>query len=432
LRNPTTCRQAARAPRPGAFPQAELRAYLRGLVRRRAILPTGPALFRRIVLPLATAALGIACLSAPAAAAPVPAGPPTAPVVTPSTTDSIVVGTPMTMAISPGSAADQVYGYAWTWQPSANVPTYAALPACGTDGAIHFVCGSSVTVRVSPEEPPAARFTVWAFDAAGNRSVGSTVTVNTIGAIGALYPVTHQWTTDDFYSVPLAADCGVGRVTVRCVPDTVGVDAGHPNGARPLLLPPGVTWDGSGGRIPGVLTFGAGNRLPAGTPGPVVDTRQSFTAGAWLTPTAMPTGGPATAVAQRGAGGTGFGLGLDSAGHWQFRVHSAAGDAVAVAVETAGPGSPVYVAGVADAVNHELRLYEDGALAAVAGFAPATGHAPEGVATVGGRLAGTVLTERWTGQVGNPVLAQAPLTGVGIAQLAYESFFPGSSDWDLN
>src|SRR6185312_14835481 len=102
---------------------------------------------------------------------------------------------------------------------------------------------------------------------------------------------------DQFWTVPPAAECGAGGSTVGCVPDTAGVDAQHPNGARPLLLPPGVTWDGSGVGVPGVLTFGAGNRLPAAALGAVVDTRQSFTAAAWLTPNAL-SGAPATAIAQ--------------------------------------------------------------------------------------------------------------------------------------
>jgi hypothetical protein len=401
-------------------------------VRRRAI-STGSGLLRRVVVPLATAALGVACLAAPAAADPALAPPPAAPVVTPSTTDPVDVGTPMTMSIAPGSATDQVYGYAWTWQPSSNAPTYDALPPCGTDGAIHFVCGSSVTVRVSPEEPPFARFTVWAFDASGNRSAASTTEVNAFDDVTARYPVTHQWTTDQFWTVPPAADCGPGRLTVDCVPDTAGVDARHPNGARPLLLPPGVTWDGSGGGVPGVLTFGPGSRLPAGTLGTVVDTRQSFTAGAWLTPSASPAGAPATALAQEGLGGTGFGLGLSADGSWQFRVHGASGDAVASAPGTAFPGFAAYVAGVADAINHEVRLYVNGGLASVAGFTPATGHALDGAATVGGRLVRTgVVAERWTGQVGNPVLAQASLSGRAVSSLSSESFFPGLPDGGLD
>jgi len=134
--------------------------------------------------------------------------------------------------------------------------------------------------------------------------------------------------------------------------------------------------------VPRVLTSGAGNRLPAGTLGAVVDTRQSFTAGAWLTPSASPAGAPATAVAQEGLSGTGFALGLTGDGHWQFRVHTTSGDAVAVAAGTAGPGLPVYVAGVADAINREVRLYVNGGLASIAGFTPARGQAPDGVATV--------------------------------------------------
>jgi hypothetical protein len=399
-------------------------------VRRRAILPTGPGLLRRVVLPLATAAVGVACVVAPAAAAapaPAPTGPPTAPVVTPSTTDPVAVGTPMTMAIAPGSAADQVVGYAWTWQSSSNAPTYSTLPSCGSGdatGGIHFVCGSSVTVRVSPEEPPFAEFTAWAFDASGNRSVASTVAVSAVHDVVALYPVTHQWTTDQFGTVPAPADCGAGGVPVECVPDTAGVDDPHPNGAQPLLLPAGVTWDGSGGGVPGVLTFGSADALPARTLGAVVDTRQSFTAGAWLTPTAALAGAPATAIAQAGAGGTGFELGLTADGRWQLRVHGS-GEAAAVAASGTSAGVPVYVAGVADAVNRELRLYVNGGLASIAGFTPAKGQAPDGVATVGGRMVRGGVAERWTGQVGNPVLAQASLAGMDISMLSSESFFWG-------
>jgi hypothetical protein len=164
--------------------------------------------------------------------------------------------------------------------------------------------------------------------------------------------------------------------------------------------------------------------VPAGTLGAVVDTRQSFTAGAWLTPSASPAGAPATAVAQRGRGGSGFELGLSADGRWQFRVHGA-DEAAVVAASPTSPGVPVYVAGVADAVNRELRLYVNGTLASVAGFTPARGHAPDGVATVGGRPARTGVAEPWTGQVGNPVLAQAALTGLDVSLLSSESFFWG-------
>jgi hypothetical protein len=74
----------------------------------------------------------------------------------------------------------------------------------------------------------------------------------------------------------------------------------------------------------------------------------------------------------------------------------------------------------------------NGGLASIVAFTPAKGHAPDGVATVGGRSARSGLAERWTGQVGNPVLAQAALTAGGISSLSNEVFFPGSPDWDLN
>jgi hypothetical protein len=344
----------------------------------------------------------------------------------------------MTMAIAPGNAADKVYGYAWTWRSPGGAPVYSSLPSCGSaGGGIHFVCGSSVAVRVAPVQPLFAEFTVWAFTAGGQRSPARTVIVNTVHDIPALYPVTHQWTTDQYSAVPAVSNCGDGGVTVACVADTAGVDTQHPNGARPLVLPPGVTWDGSGGvngGVPGVLTLGSANQLPAATLGSVVDTRQSFSVGAWLTPTASPAGAPATAVAEEGPGGTGFELGLTGDGHWQFRVHSASTSAIA-ALEgsAASAGVPVNVAGVADAVNRELRLYVNGSLATVVGFAPAPGHSPDGAATVGGRVGRTGVEERWIGQIGNPVLAQAALPAVDLSALSFESFFPHSNpDWDLN
>jgi VCBS repeat-containing protein len=228
--------------------------------------------------------------------------------------------------------------------------------------------------------------------------------------------------------VPAAADCGAGGVPVECVPDAVGVDEQHPNGAHPLVLPPGVTWDGSGsgGGVPGVLTFGAGTQLPAATLASVVDTRQSFSAGGWLTPAASPAGAPATAIAQTGAGGTGFELGLTADGHWRFAVHTASRSAVVQAGASTAAGIPVYVSGVADGVNRELRLYVNGDLAATAGYTPAKGQPPDGVASVGGRLTRSAVAEPWTGQIGNPVLAPEALTRLDLAQLSNETFFWGS------
>jgi hypothetical protein len=396
--------------------------------RRPPARPAETGRGHRLLLLLGAVALGVGLLASPAVAAPATtAEPPAAPAVTPSTTGPVGVGTPMTMRVAPGSSSDRVYGYAWTWQSASGAPTYSTLPSCGSDeasGGVHFVCGSAVTLRVSPEEPPFARFTVWAFDATGNRSAPTTTSVNATTDGTALYAVTHQWTTDQYWTVPPPATCGVGPVSLRCVPDTAGVNSLHPNGASPLLLPPGVTWDGSGSGVPGTLTFGPADRLPAGTLGTVVDPRQSFSAGAWLTPTAAAAATAETAVAE-GLGRTGFELGLGPDGRWQFRVRSASGSATAVAAGTAGVGIPVYVSGVWDAVNREVRLYLNGTLASVTGFAAHGGPAAVGGVTVGARPARSGMSEGWTGQVGNPVVSQATLTSGQIRQLSDESFFPG-------
>lgn len=399
--------------------------------RRPAALSAVLSRPRRLSFLLGAVALALSVLAIPTAASASTGLPLAAPVVTPSTTGPVAVGSPMTMTIAPGSATDHPLGYLWTWQFGATMPVYSAPPSCASgdqDGGYHLICGSSVSVRVSPEEQGFARFTVWALDARGNASPRATVDVDAIDDPAALYPLTHQWTTDQFGIVPPAARCATDRVTVDCVPDTAGVDSLHPNGAQPLQLPPGVTWDASGGGVSGVLTFGSGTRLPAATSDAVVDTRRSFAVGAWLTPSVSPSGTPATAVAEEGPGGTGFELGLTGSDQWQFRVHTASGDSVALAAGTAGYGYPVYLAGVADVINHELRLYFNGTAAAIVGFTPGKGRAPDGVATVGGRLEHGDLAEPWTGQVGNPVLAQAPLTNVDLARLAWANFFPGSDD----
>ena len=110
-------------------------------------------------------------------------------------------------------------------------------------------------------------------------------------------------------------------------------------------------------------------------------------------------------------------------GRWEFGVRSASGTSVVTAPNPATSGIPVYVAGVADAVNRELRLYVNGGLAAVAGFAPARGGAPDGPVTVGGRPALTGISRPWIGQIGNPVVAQSPLPLTAISALATDTFF---------
>lgn len=366
----------------------------------------------------ATLAAGVLSTAAPATAATLPSQP----VVTPSTAGPVTVGTPMTVTIAPGASSDHVYGYAWTWQSPSNAPTYTALPTCGSNdatGGIHFICGSSVTVQVSPESGGFPPFTVWAFDAAGNRSAASSIQIAALEPYEALFPVSHQWTTDAYGGLPAMTGCTDETGAVTCVPDSNVPDAARPSGADPLRLPAGVTWAPTGswyfGLPSGELAFDGTHAATAS--GAVVDPSRSFTVGAWATPD-----GPGTVVAGHAPGGTGYALRLNSQMQWEFDLASTPGQVVrAVSTATASSGTAVYVTGVYDAVNRELRLYVNG-LAAVAGVELHRSSASKGVVLVG---------ESWTGRIGNPVLVQAALSSYNISQLSDEGFFPNPNG-DLN
>lgn len=399
----------------------------------------GPAVLHRPVvgrarlsLAAGAAAVAVGALASPAAATSLP----TAPVVTPSTTATVTVGAPMTMTIRPGSDSGPVYGYAWTWQRSVGAPTYAGLPSCRDDdaaGGLHFVCGSSVTLRVSPEDTPLASFRVWAFDAAGDRSPVSQLQVSALAPTDSLYPAAHQWTTDQFGMLPPPSTCDAAGSSVTCVPDTAGADAAHPAGAFPLPLPPGVTWDDSGNwaGVVGVLNFGADSATPMRSAPGVVDTSKSFTVGAWVTPTETAGTAPETAISGLGLAGTGFELRLNTAQQWEFGVHGPGTHGTVVAPVTYLPGNPVYVAAVWDAVNQELRLSYNGSTAAVTGYRPLPVPGSRTTVTIGSRLAQGTAVDWFTGQIGNPVVVQAPLTPFQVSLLKFGGFFPGS-DADLN
>jgi hypothetical protein len=162
-------------------------------------------------------------------------------------------------------------------------------------------------------------------------------------------------------------------------------------------------------------------------PGVVVDTTKSFTVGAWLTPTAPANGLFQTAVSERGQLNSGFFLQLDPQMHWTFAMvpTNAAGGARATSAGTAALGQPVYVSGVWDAVNHELRLYVNGSLAANQGYLPPANPTADKGLTLGSAWYNGAVVDRWNGQIANPVVVEAPLTATQIGQLQTGGFFPG-------
>jgi hypothetical protein len=163
------------------------------------------------------------------------------------------------------------------------------------------------------------------------------------------------------------------------------------------------------------------------SPGVVVDTTKSFTVGAWLTPTASVSGAYQTAVSERGQTNSGFFLQLDPQMHWTFAMMptNQGGGARATAASTAAIGQPVYVSGVWDAVNHELRLYVNGSLTATQGYWPPANPTADQGLTLGSAWWSGAVVDRWNGQIANPVVVQAPLTSTQIFQLQTGGFFPG-------
>lgn len=371
---------------------------------------------------------------------------PLPPVVTPDTPTSttLTAGTLLNVSLGDGGAGDGVVGFAYTWQATdGKAPVYSSLPSCSNDlesGGIHFACGSSTgKLPVAPETEPQATLTVWAYNAAATPSPATTLTWTTLGPDAtALSAKAHQWITDA--GGPALASCPSGTATVTCVADNnlTGSSTG-PAGQYPVPLAAGVTWDGSGNptgvaQAPaGVLTFGSSSTTPMiSDPAAVVDTTQSFTVGAWLTPTA-PVTGYETAVSERGTYYSGFYLQINSNHQWQFVVSStqniaSATSAAAAMAGTVGYGQPVYVAGVYDLVNHEVRLYVGGSLAGVSTYWPdSEPSANLGVALGSAWWQGAVV-DHWSGQIGNPVVVPAALTSTQITQLQANGFFPPSGN----
>jgi hypothetical protein len=154
-------------------------------------------------------------------------------------------------------------------------------------------------------------------------------------------------------------------------------------------------------------------------PGLIVDTSKSFTVGAWLTPTAV-NGTAQTAMAAVGQNNAGFALKITAGGHWCFQVLSSSGFGQAVAGPAVAEGQPVFVAGVWDAINHEMRLYVNGSLASNQGYWPdSPSPVDQGIALGFGWTA----KDFWNGQIANPVVVQGQLTNTQLGLMANESFF---------
>lgn len=178
---------------------------------------------------------------------------------------------------------------------------------------------------------------------------------------------------------------------------------------------------------PGALNFSPSARTPMmSAPGVVVDTTKSFTVGAWMTPTAASSLNQ-TAISERGQTNSGFFLQLTPYRTWSFVVSPTTqnGSGRVTVPQPVELGQRVFVAGVYDAVNQELRIYFNGDLAAIQGYRQPTGPTASLGFTLGSGVVNGVAGDFFTGRIGNPFVAQAALTTTEISAVMNGSFFPG-------
>ncbi len=152
-----------------------------------------------------------------------------------------------------------------------------------------------------------------------------------------------------------------GPVTVWGFDEGTGVTSADLSGAVNPASLLATTW--VGGVDGGALRLNGSSSQVVGAN--ALDTTASFTVSGWANLSA--TGTERTVVAQDGAQVSGFGLHYDSGtDRWAFTmpVADSTGSAVTQAVGSSSPrtGRWYHLAGVYDAVAHELRLYVDGTL----------------------------------------------------------------------
>ncbi len=277
---------------------------------------------------------------------------------------------------------------------------FAGKPKCSQSyGIVRISCSGSA----SNFTPTATTSTIWAvsYDAAGNPmsipgkpateagKYGVGVTINAANHSAVSYAKGHVWRTLA-QSSPLP-DQVPGTRAVAPVPLTLGADTVRTLSANPIapdvpLLKP-------------VLGFVQPSSGSSHTSAATTDMslHGSFTLAAWLKPG---VGGGSTALSI-GPNGT-VELGA-SAHHWRFCYRTMA--LAEGCLET--PRSPsagwTHLAIVRDSSNSQIRLYVDGALAAIAqNVSFDAGAASTNTFDVGVTLVNQVAADRWTGQIADP------------------------------
>ncbi|MEX3100450.1 MULTISPECIES: LamG domain-containing protein [unclassified Streptomyces] len=235
--------------------------------------------------------------------------------------------------------------------------------------------GGARTMKFMPTRPGLNFVTAKAFDAAGNGSETRTYYFR----VRAGQPDRLTWQLDEGSGASLAVGAG-GKW-----PATLN------GGARPAAE--GIS--GTGVEFDGADDYAA-------TDSPVLNTGKSFSVSVWAKLPGAPTGAP-VAVAQSGAGASGFEISYSAAsGSWVFLRHTtdASGSGAARAAQPACPSGDTactasrlntwtHLVGVFDNTTGTIKLYVNGKLAATAPFTgpwDARGHTFLGAASHDGKV----------------------------------------------
>jgi hypothetical protein len=335
---------------------------------------------------------------------------------------SYTVGKPITVTIG-ASPSDHVAMFAVWWATGTTVTlptTYApggAVPSCSTATAqptVQFLCPSDptnpvVTVSLAPPDTQAT-LEAASFDLAGNpttttpHAASQLVTAGS-DTSGVSDSAGHRWAMDGLDIV---------NGTPSIVPDANTTASG-------VNLTVGATPSWASGSDGPSLSFPASST--ASTASAAVNTTQSFTVSAFLTPTNVTAGQTFTALSHGTGADSDFTLGIAN-GHWQFCARvpgspSATKPDCAIG-SAAVANQDVFVTGTYDSVNKMASISFNGSAqsaASVTHLIPGGTTPSAGGLLVGADRAGSSTTHPWAGMIYDPSIYQGVASSAQLANL---------------
>lgn len=349
---------------------------------------------------------------------------PTVPTVTKTSTESAVVGMPMTVQF--GSATSdgvKVFAYWWAVGTPATPPTPPVmtpitpgqpLPACGSaSGSVRFACPApgSLSSSIIAVAPVDVQSTLWvaSYNDAGRVSLAA----NGLYAASGLAVSATADTADVSLSVGHIWDSQALTVSATAVPDLNTTSGSSGPMTRQELGQPLQLVDGDFFGLPTtVLSFTTASTASA-SERTAIDTKSSFTVSAWLLPSATSAAGVEhVALSESALNSAAFTLGTDTSGKTKFCRTSQVDQAQTCVI---GPvlsaGGWTMVTGIWDSVNQNLRLVIDATIAPSAVTSqpvPSGDSSADGWLCVGGSCgmsSGSLTTTvPWDGQVFRPAV----------------------------